>query len=205
MRSSGISPEFQFLRYNGKMSSFNLALFNAIYNFGHRNIFFQVVAIFFAQYLAYLLVAAFLVLVLLQKETRGKIHLFCEGALAIILARGIIAESIKFFYNHPRPFDILGFTPLISESGSSFPSGHMAWFFAVALVVYYANRKWGIWFFVLSFLMGIARIYVGVHWPLDILGGILVGLLSALFVHWILRASRKELSSRPLMDSGSAT
>jgi membrane-associated phospholipid phosphatase len=44
--------------------------------------------------------------------------------------------------------------------------------------------------------MGIARIYVGVHWPLDILGGIVVGLASAWFVHWLLRDVREKLYAR---------
>lgn len=132
-------------------------------------------------------------LVFLQRGSRRKVYLFCEGALAVILARGIITSAIHFFYEHPRPFAVLGFTPLIPESGSSFPSGHMAFFFALALVVWYANKKWGAWFLILSFLMGIARIYAGVHWPLDILGGIAVGVASAVFIHWLLGDTRKGL------------
>jgi membrane-associated phospholipid phosphatase len=42
--------------------------------------------------------------------------------------------------------------------------------------------------------MGIARIYAGVHWPFDILGGIAVGIISGYFIHWLLRGTRAELS-----------
>jgi len=42
-------------------------------------------------------------------------------------------------------------------------------------------------------LMGIARVYAGVHWPIDIVGGAVVGLLSAWFMHWLLRGSRRGL------------
>ncbi len=175
------------------MFSFNQAAFQFIYAAGHRNAFWNVLGIFFAEYLPYLLVLAFLVLVYYQNGWRRKVYLFSEGALAIILARGLVTEAIHFFYHHPRPFVFYGFTPLISESGWSFPSGHAAWFFALAFVVWYANRKWGWWFFALATIMGVARIYVGVHWPLDIAGGAAIGLLCAWFVHWLLMESRKGL------------
>ena len=175
------------------MSSFNLSVFNFIYGFSHRSVILDVVGIFFAQDLPYFLALAFLVLVFMQKGPRRKLYLLCEGVLAVILARGIVANVIYFFYYHPRPFDVLGFTALINESGSSFPSGHMAWFFALGMAVWYADRKWGTWFFILSFLMGIARIYVGVHWPLDILGGMAIGILSGAFIHWVLGGARAGL------------
>jgi len=68
-------------------------------------------------------------------------------------------------------------------------------FFTLAMVVFYRNRKWGTWFFIWALINGIARIYVGVHWPLDILGGALIGILSAIFIHWLLRDSREKLYS----------
>jgi undecaprenyl-diphosphatase len=175
------------------MFSLDRTVFHFIYTFGNRNAFWNVLAIFFAAWLPYLLVLAFLVLVYYQKGWRRKVYLFSEAALAIILARGIVVETIHFFYHHPRPFIFYSFSPLISESGWSFPSGHAAWFFALALTIWFANRTWGWWFFALAILMGIARVYVGVHWPMDIVGGAAVGLLSAWFIHWLLRESRKGL------------
>jgi membrane-associated phospholipid phosphatase len=41
--------------------------------------------------------------------------------------------------------------------------------------------------------MGVARIYAGVHWPLDIVGGAVVGILSAWFIHWLLRDAREKI------------
>ncbi len=175
------------------MAAFNQALFQLVHQFAGRNFFLDDLGIFLAEYLPYLLVAAFLLLVWYESGSRKKLYLFAEGAIAVMLARGLLTEIIRLFYHHERPFSFYNFAPLIAESGWSFPSGHMAWFFALALVAWYANRKWGWWFFGLSALMGIARIYVGVHWPFDILGGALVGLASAWFVHWLLRKSRKAL------------
>ena len=177
------------------MSVFNLSVFNFIFNLGHRNVWLAGLAIFFAQYLPYFLILGALVLVALQKGMRNKVYLFCEGALAIILSRGILTEVIRFFYRHPRPFEVLGFTPLVGASGPSFPSGHMAAYAALAMTLWYADRKWGTVYFVCVVLIGIARVYAGVHWPLDILGGIVIALVSAIFIHWFLRKSRKNFSA----------
>ncbi len=175
------------------MASLNLSLFQLIYGLSHRIFLLDDLGIFCAQYLPYLLVLIFFILVFYEKGWRRKWYIFSEAAIAVILSRGFLTETIRFFYNHPRPFDVLGFAPLISESGSSFPSAHAALFFALAMVVFYRNRKWGIWFLIWAFVNGIARIYVGVHWPLDILGGAVIGIISAIFIHWLLRDSREKL------------
>lgn len=175
------------------MFSLNQVLFQSIHRFVGRSFLLDDSSIFLAKYLPYLMVAAFLVLVWYEDGWRRKLYAFAEGAIAVMLARGLLTEAIRFFYHEARPFSFYNFTPLISESGWSFPSGHMAWFFALSLTVWCLNRKWGWWFFGLSAAMGIARIYVGVHWPLDILGGVIVGLLSAWFVHRLLKESREKL------------
>src|SRR5580692_10966911 len=92
-------------------------VFHFMYAAGHHNAFWDVLAIFFAEYLPYILVLAFLVLVYYQKGWRRGLYLFCEGTLAIILSRGIVTTVIQYFYHEQRPFSFYGFTPLISESG----------------------------------------------------------------------------------------
>ncbi len=171
----------------------NQSIFLFIHQFAGRHVVLDYIGIFFAEYLPYFMVAAFLIFAYYQRGWRKKVYVFFEGAIAVMLARGIVTEIIRMLYHHERPFSFYNFMPLISEAGWSFPSGHMAWFFALALVVFYVNRNWGWWFIGLSAVMGIARIYVGVHWPLDIVGGIVVGLLSAWFGHWLLRDTRKKL------------
>ncbi len=184
------------------MTNLNLAVFNFIHRFSGHSVFADIAGIFFAEYLPYLLVLGFLVLVLRESGARRRFYLFAEGSLAVILARGILTEGIRFFYPAARPFVLLGFSPMISESGSSFPSGHMTWFFALAAIVWFTNRKWGTWYLALSVLMGIARIYVGVHWPSDILGGIVVGLASGWFIHRAFRNVRSAIS--PPAETGVA-
>ena len=176
----------------------NQYLFQLIYGFSHRNFFLDDAGVFVAKYLPYLLVLGFLILAFKYKDWRMRLAVIADGALAMILSRGIVTEVIRFFYHHPRPFDALGFSPMIKESGYSFPSGHAAYFFALAMIVLYYNRRMGIWYFVLATMNGLARVFVGVHWPLDIVGGAIVGILCAMIVHKLLEPSLKKLAPAPI-------
>ncbi len=168
------------------MSGVNYSLFETIYSLARRSGFLDFAGIFFAKYLIYFLVLGMLVFFFRMEGKRKRLFFLGESLLAALLARGVVTEAIRFFYTHPRPFDALGFTPLIGESGNSFPSGHMTFLFALAMVLYFYNKKWGLWYMAASFAVGIARIFAGVHWPADVLGGIVIGILSAILVHKIL-------------------
>ena len=64
---------------------------------------------------------------------------------------------------------------IFHETSYSFPSGHAAFFAALAMVVFLYNRKAGWIYFSAALFIGFARIYTGVHWPLDVLGGLILG------------------------------
>lgn len=175
------------------MNSFDYSLFHFINGLAHHNKIIDWLAVFFAGYLQYLLIILFLCLIfILAKDWRYRLHVFLVFLLSAILSRGLITEIIRFFYNRPRPFLALHFTPLIKqELTGSFPSGHMTFYFVLALSIFLLNKKWG-WFFIVSvILMGLARIFVGVHWPLDIIGGILIALLSYFLIKKILPYKNK--------------
>jgi undecaprenyl-diphosphatase len=171
----------------------NEAIFSWLHGFVGKSGVIDAFAIFFATYLPYLVALGFFVLVFYQIGARRKWYLAVEGALAIILSCGIITTIIKFFYNHPRPFDVYKFTALIGEAGPSFPSGYATFFFALATVIFYVNRKWGFWYFLSAMVISVARVYVGVHWPLDIFGGLIVGVGSGMVVHWMLAETREKI------------
>lgn len=188
------------------MSSINTSLFELIHNFSGRSVFLDGLGIFFAEWLPYFLVIGFFLLVLYQNNARRRFYLFAEATLAIIVSRGIITTTIHFFYYSARPFVAYGIAPLIGESGSSFPSAHAAWFFALAMTIWYLDRRWGVWYFTLATLMGIARVYAGVHWPIDVVAGAAIGIVSAIFIHWLLRraSSTAATTSTTLQPSESS-
>jgi membrane-associated phospholipid phosphatase len=98
----------------------------------------------------------------------------------------LLTILIKFYYHTPRPFALLEIPPAFVVASdpyglASFPSSHTAVFFALAVVVYLHDHKIGKWLLWGALAIGIARIGAGVHWPIDILGGLLLGIGVAFF------------------------
>ncbi|MGD0977168.1 MAG: phosphatase PAP2 family protein [Minisyncoccia bacterium] len=137
--------------------------------------------VFFAIYWAYLLGILFLVFLWLKPFLATRWKVFWAGIISVFISRGILTTVIRYFYHHPRPFAIYQVHQLVSESGNSFPSGHASFFFALSMIIFYYNKRWGTAFFVGSIVMGVARVMAGVHYPSDILGGALIGIIVGYF------------------------
>ncbi|EKF84759.1 phosphatase PAP2 family protein [Methanobacterium formicicum] len=113
------------------------------------------------------------------------------GLVALFVSNAIV-YSLKFIIAEPRPFLTLpNVDLLVYENGSySFPSGHTASSFAAAVVIglkykfNFRGKSYGLIYPLLAFagVVGFSRIYVGVHYPLDVAFGALIGILSALIV-----------------------
>lgn len=155
----------------------DLYFFNAIHNLAGKSRLLDFFGIFFADYFGYFLILAAIVIIGMEPDWRKKFNYYALIALSLILSRGILTETIRFIYARLRPFIALGFNPLIVEiDRGAFPSGHAAFYFALAGVMFLLNKKLGWRFIGAAALMGLARVFVGVHWPLDIIGGAVVGL-----------------------------
>lgn len=166
----------------------NEGVFNALYGFSNKNILIDILIVFFGDYLVFGLALFAASLIFLQKERINRIYFSSLAILSVILSNGIIVPLINYFVNSPRPFNYSAdISALLSEpTNMSFPSGHMMFIVPIALTVFYINRKVGYWFFGGTVLMGLSRIAGGVHWPYDILGGILIGALCFYVVKWLL-------------------
>jgi len=164
-----------------------------MFRFAHRSFVTDDLVVFLAVYLPVILVLAAFAFVCSQKGMRKKLFLTGELLIAVIVSRGVVTEAIRFFFPHPRPPAVLGVVSLFTDTASSFPSGHAAVYFALATVLFFWNKKWGTWFFVLAAVNGIARVVAGVHWPFDIVGGAVVGILSALLIHRALAREKAAL------------
>lgn len=126
--------------------------------------------IFSAKYLHLIVVAASLWF--MAKNFNKRIFIYSLIYLPLVF---IIAKILSLFFYNPRPFVVGHFTPLIYHAvNNGFPSDHSLISFAFASIVLLLNRKLGLVLFLLSFLIGISRVYVGVHHPIDILGSFLI-------------------------------
>lgn len=120
---------------------------------------------------------ALTVLLLIFRKTR-RAGMCC--ALALILDLLVVNICLKPLVARTRPYDVLQLIqPLIENPHDfSFPSGHSAVSFAGAWAFFRSTgRKWGVPALVLAALIALSRLYVGVHYPTDVLFGALTGAL----------------------------
>lgn len=159
----------------------DLFIFQKINQLALKYLWLDTLAIFFAKYFGYILI--FLLLLFLIKNFKKYWQIVTLSFLSAILARFIIVDIVRWFFDRPRPFVENHVNLLLDRvNQSAFPSGHAAFFFAIAMVIYLYNKKAGLLFFIASLLITIARVFTGVHWPLDILAGVIIGILSAFLV-----------------------
>jgi undecaprenyl-diphosphatase len=96
--------------------------------------------------------------------------------LAVVRPRPMAGAS-----EYVRPFGISDFAVEWMKSINSFPSDHAAFFGALAMGIFLADRRWGILAFAWTLVVtGLPRIYVGLHYPSEILAGLALGVLVTL-------------------------
>jgi len=106
-------------------------------------------------------------------------------SLPLTYVLGVIARSLYF---NPRPFMVSGVEPLISHAADNgFPSDHTLLLASIASLVFIFNRKLAAWLWVITILVGISRVYAGVHHFIDILGSISIAIASTALVYVIIR------------------
>lgn len=116
-------------------------------------------------------------------------------ALTIIGAYGV-AFLAKHFIERERPFEILTtIHARVAETGMGFPSGHATLSTVIALTVWpYLPKRWRyVLVPVFIGLVCLSRLYLGVHFPLDIIGGIAIGVGAVSFLHILPPAWRSFL------------
>jgi undecaprenyl-diphosphatase len=112
--------------------------------------------------------------------------------VVLIIISDLVVGGLKLLFMRERPFEVLTDVHLLSWGPSttatdySFPSGHASRAFAMATLIALGIRnRAGASLLVLATLISLSRVYLGLHWPSDILAGALLGILLALIMHWV--------------------
>jgi undecaprenyl-diphosphatase len=164
----------------------DLYLFQTINDLALKRFWLDVLGIFLAKYFEYILIFALVLIFLFRFKRYWKTVI---GALiSAALARLVIVNLIRWILPRSRPFIENNVNLLLDYSDkASFPSGHAAFYFALATVFFYKDKDVGALFLAGAILISLARIFVGIHWPSDILTGAIVGILSALLIKKIFK------------------
>ena len=142
----------------------------------------------------YLWIALLVILLCIPKTRRAALI----GAATLILTFIVTNLCLKPLVGRTRPYEVIeGLTRIIEkQSDRSFPSGHTANSMAVGVSLWLASRKYELFgdkklyfpkaagwaVLIWSVLVGLSRLYVGVHYPTDVLGGAIVAIVNAVIV-----------------------
>jgi undecaprenyl-diphosphatase len=169
------------------MERINELVFLAINAGAHPPGFLLATALFIANWLVPLVILLF-VLLWVRKSGGDRIALIA-ATIAMLIGLGV-NQVIGFFYFHPRPFMIgLGHQYLPHPPDNSFPSDHATfmWSLGFALLALGALRLWAVLLVAGGLAIAWARVYVGVHFPFDMAGSLLVALVVSSFAGLIRR------------------
>jgi membrane-associated phospholipid phosphatase len=102
----------------------------------------------------------------------------------------VVANILKYTIDLPRPFEVYHYIKQLSVGGSpTFPSGHTADAFAFATAASLVFRKWSVLLpsMIWAVLVGYSRMYLGVHFPSDVIAGAVVGATCSTFYYWLMK------------------
>ncbi len=177
----------------------NNEIFISLFSFAHRSPFIDGLIVFMANGFGYLMIMVAILFLYIHTDSpfvcTRPFSGFTRRAKEVlrVLASGGIAWAsasiLKEFIVTPRPFVLFPeITPLFIHGGmDSFPSGHATFFFALATALFLSHRRVGILYYGVALVVCFGRVASGVHFPVDILGGALLGIGIALCVDIFLR------------------
>ena len=115
-------------------------------------------------------------------RSRAAVAATAAAGLALLIAQPIAnaIDRARPFVDHPTQSHLL----VGRSTDPSFPSDHATGAFAIAVAIWLYDRTIGTVFLVIGVLVGFARVYVGVHYPGDVLGGAILGAAVALVLRW---------------------
>ncbi len=180
----------------------NNQIFFFFYNLAHRSEFFDNFVVFIAHTFPYIVILLAGIFLLVHHDvlpSKNPFKIFAQRWKEIVLVffSGIfawcISQILKLLIHTSRPVvEFQNVVSLIQKNDFSFPSGHATFYMALAFAIFFSHKKAGYVFIFFALLIGIARIVAGVHFPIDILGGFILGILTAYLVRFFYKKLNKQ-------------
>lgn len=168
----------------------NITLFFSIFGLSNKSPFLDVFMIVGARLIIFIAFLLMLILAFKRGTKEKKAFILAIISIPIII---LLIKIIHLFYYEPRPFITYHFSPLFPYGAdASFPSRHASMMAAIAFSYTYYKSKWTILFLIFMIWVGLSRIFVGVHYPVDILGGFLVGIISLMLSKQLIKLIKNK-------------
>ncbi len=136
------------------------------------------------------------IILLFPRKTRR------AGILSLVALAGSLCITnfwLKNYVARVRPYEVISGLDCLVEKASdwSFPSGHASAAFASAVVIYKSRpKRLGVPCMILAFAIALSRLYVGIHYPTDVICGMLIGTLIGLIVFWLFGEKKYKRKAR---------
>ena len=165
----------------------NASIFYFINSIAGQSYLLDQLIIFLSNQFGYLLMLGLFISFFFYKDKK-------QGVRDILIVLGsaffayVIAYIFKHLLPHPRPFEVLSdaYVLYTHGGGDSFPSGHATFFMALATSLFFIRRRLAFVYVLGALIIGSMRIAVGVHWPLDIFAGWMLGAALGIFGYYVL-------------------
>lgn len=177
-------------------SDVNVEIFRMINDLGKHYPYLNSSAVFIAEYTVYFLALA-MIFYWFSRKNSNRMMIIC-GVVTVIFAE--IAGKIagQFHFNNQPFAELPNVNQLIEKTvDNSFPSDHTIIFFSLCMIFWLFKKKIGLLWITLAVLVGISRIWVGVHYPADVAVGAIISIVAAVIVYKIvpnLEITKKALA-----------
>ncbi len=168
------------------LSSWDITLFRLINGQGH-NYFLDWFMPFMTDLKNFRYVLPVLVVWVLVREKKAGIVFLVFIGLTLAITDQFSSHWLKDWVGRVRPCHVLEEVRLLTDCNTSysFPSSHAVNIFAAAFFLSQPLKKLSPLFFGIAGIVGYSRIYIGIHYPLDVIGGAAIGLLIAWPMRWL--------------------
>lgn len=167
------------------LSEINIELFRMFNDLGKEIIFLNPIMIFFAKYMKYFLLFGIIMYWFTRKRENRIMIISSMFAFVIAEVFGAIAGAI---HSNNQPFvELNNVNQLIGHAiDNSFPSDHAIEFFSICITFLLFKKNLRYVWLVIAILVSFSRVWVGVHYPADILVGAILGIIGAALCYWII-------------------